>query len=176
MARLLLASSAFGRIPLEERTMAQPTESSGSAAERANELYWSGSMTVDDIVETVGISRTSLYAAIEPIPAGLVCADCQERMVYSNRTMRDRGVAACPNCGRESEPGDAPAGRGGEEGGGGDAWDGEDEGAGSALDGLGQWRDTLRAVSPQRVALVGGAAALGLIAGAAATRALRGEL
>ena len=58
-----------------------------------------------EIVDDLGVSRTSLYAALEPIPAGLVCTDCDERMVFTNRTARDRGLATCPSCGRESEPG-----------------------------------------------------------------------
>lgn len=152
--------------------MVQTIDGSDSLAERANELYWSGSMTVDEIVEDLGISRTSLYSTIEPVAAGLVCADCHERMVYTNRTMRDRGVAVCPNCGRESEPGEA---RGrlddAAEPGGGPGGVGRRDAAADAFE---QVRQTLRTVPPERVALVGGAAALGIIAGALAARVLRG--
>src|SRR5690606_24563827 len=85
--------------------MVQTMNESESLAERANELYWSASMTVDDVVEELGISRSALYSSIDPMPAGIVCIDCNERMVYSNRTMRDRGMAVCPDCGRLSPVG-----------------------------------------------------------------------
>lgn len=149
--------------------MAQTIEGSDSQTERVNELYWSGSMTVDDIVEEVGISRTGLYSSIEPVSAGIVCADCHERMVFTNRTMRDRGVAVCPSCGRESEPGETEAARGGR------ASTGEEDavGAGAQTDTLDRLRDTLRSVPPTRIALVGGGAALGIIVGALTTGLLR---
>lgn len=155
--------------------MAETTERPGSWAERANELYWSASMTVEDIAEDLGISRSSLYSALEPMPSGLVCADCHERMVFTNRTMRDRGSAICPNCGRESEPGEAgteeSAGAFGTEM---NAAEGarEERDAGSDP-GVSGWLDTLQRVPPQRVALIAGGAALGLLAGALATRLLR---
>ena len=75
--------------------MAQTIDGPDAVAARANELYWSGGMTVDDIVEELGISRTALYSAIEPAPAGLTCADCRVRMVHTNRTMRERGMDRC---------------------------------------------------------------------------------
>lgn len=163
--------------------MAQTIDGSDAQAQRANELYWSDSMTVDDIVTELGISRSSLYASIEPAPAGLICTDCQERMVHTNRTMRERGVALCPGCGRESAPGD-PAGQrgvvgapeGGEEDGYAGAGTGpDDQGpSGAAAPGLDRWVEALRSVPPMRLALVGGAAGIGLILGAAVTRALRG--
>lgn len=139
--------------------------------ERANDLYWASDMTVDEIVDDLGVGRSNLYAAIEPIPAGLVCTDCNERMVYANRTARDRGLATCPACGRESEPG-AEVGEGVRE-------------ADQPLDDrdwreevparLGRWRTELAAVAPERVAMVGGAAALGMVIGAVAARAVRGR-
>lgn len=161
--------------------MAQTIDGSDAVAQRVNELYWSSSMTVDDIVDELGISRSSLYTSIEPAPAGLICTDCQERMVHANRTMRDRGVASCPSCGRESMPGDveaqggvtgAPLGAEDEASFGSSTPGGE--GGSAAPAGFEQWVEALRSVPPQRLALVGGAAALGLIAGATVTRALRG--
>ena len=170
MARLLLDPRQKPPIDIqEENPMAQTTEGSDSLAERVNELYWSGTMTVDDIVEDLGISRSSLYSTIEPVPAGLVCADCHERMVYTNRTMRDRGVAICPNCGRESEPGESAAA--GETGSGFE----ESTPAGQEIGidvTIGRLVETLRAVPAPRLALVGGGAALGIAAGAVATRLL----
>jgi hypothetical protein len=146
--------------------MAQMTDETNSLAERANELYWTASMTVDDIVEELGISRSSLYSSIEPMPAGLICADCHERMVFTNRTMRDRGVALCPNCGRESEPGE-PRGATGE----------EMEGAAGAVGGPdadeGYPVSRTLVIPPQRIALVAGGAALGIVVGALAAGLLR---
>lgn len=139
--------------------------------ERANDLYWSSDMTVDEIVDDLGVSRSSLYAAIEPIPAGLVCTDCNERMVYTNRTARDRGFASCPACGRESEPG-AEVGDGVREAGrplGFRDWSEQ------VPERIGRWRVDLAAVAPERVAMVGGAAALGMVIGAVAARAVRGR-
>ena len=151
--------------------MAQTMDGSESQTDRANDLYWSGSMTVDEIVEELGISRTTLYSSIEPMPSGLICADCHERMVYPNRTSRDRGVAVCPNCGRESEPGEAgAAGAAAAAPQGAGAGEGEPIGGSDPFTG---WRDTLRSVPPQRLALVGGGAALGLLVGALATGLLR---
>lgn len=150
--------------------MAQIVEGSQSLSERVNELYWSGSTTVEEIIDDLGISRSSLYASIEPLPAGLVCADCHERMVYNHRTMRDRGVAVCPECGRESEPGAAESSGDRERPTAGQSSSEREVGLELGLAGI---RDTLRAVPPQRVALVGGGAALGVMAGAVAARVLR---
>lgn len=147
--------------------MAETTEGSERVTERVNELYWSGERTVDEIVEELGISRTALYTSIEPVPSGVTCADCHERMVFPNRTARDRGVAVCPRCGRESAPGAGSAAGGagagifsrlGIEGG--------DELLERAV-------ETLRAVPPQRVALVLGGAALGVVLGAIAAGAVK---
>ena len=139
--------------------------------ERANDLYWTSDMTVDEIVDDLGVSRTSLYAAIEPIPAGLVCTDCDERMVFTNRTARDRGLATCPSCGRESEPG-AEAGEGTREA---DRLPGIRDWRDEVPARLGRWRAELAAVAPERVAIVGGAAALGMVIGAVAARSVRGR-
>lgn len=147
--------------------MAETTDGPDTLTERANELYWSGSGTVEEIVDELGISRTALYTSIEPVPSGVTCADCNERMVFPNRTARDRGVAVCPRCGRESDPGAAsersasvfgrlplPGGEG-------------------AADLLEQAIETFRQVPPQRVALVLGGAALGVLLGAFAAAAAR---
>lgn len=148
--------------------MAHVSGGSDAEAQRVNEMYWSGTATVDDIVAELGISRSALYAAIEPVPAGMVCADCQERMVFTNRTARDRGVASCPGCGRVSERAEAGGERGASDSAGvepGDVRGGDG--------GVPDWVGALRAVPPQRVALVGGAAALGVVLGAAATYLLK---
>lgn len=147
--------------------MAETTDGPSGVTEQVNELYWSGDRTVDEIVEELGISRTALYTSIEPVPSGVTCADCHERMVFPNRTARDRGVAVCPRCGRESAPGAESVAMGAESGvlarlG----IDGADELLERAV-------ETLRQVPPQRVALVLGGAALGVVLGALAAGAVK---
>lgn len=157
--------------------MVQTMNESESLAERANELYWSASMTVDDVVEELGISRSALYSSIDPMPAGIVCIDCNERMVYSNRTMRDRGMAVCPDCGRLSPVGGPDA----------DAREEPDnetpeedrvvqDRVDDLMGGFRGWAEAVRAVPPQRLALVCGGAALGILAGALATAVLRDQV
>lgn len=136
---------------------------------RANDLYWNSALTVEEIIDDVGVSRSSLYAAIEPVPADLVCTHCDERMVYVNRTARERGHALCPGCGREAEAdGDAA-----EESGDAVIAAGSRQAPGEPAGGAGFWWAELAAVSPRRVMMVGGAAALGMVMGAVAARALR---
>ena len=146
--------------------MVETTGRADAWVERANDLYWSSTKRVDEIVDDLEISRSSLYASLEPVAAGLVCVDCHERMVFTNRTARERGVAVCPRCGRESGV-TVAAGEGSPSG---DRIDGRE---GAERYGLGRWRGDLAAVSPERVAIVGGAAALGMMLGAAAARAVR---
>jgi hypothetical protein len=43
----------------------------------------------------------------------------------------------------------------------------------AAQSGLSRWREDLTGVTPERAALIGGAAALGVVLGAAAARAVR---
>lgn len=147
--------------------MAETIERSDGVTERVNELYWSGNRTVDEIVGELGISRTALYTSIEPVPSGVTCADCHERMVFPNRTARDRGVAVCPRCGRESAPGAQSAG------GSMDAAEGVRFGVDGVDELLERVVESLRQVPPQRVALVLGGAALGVILGALAAGAVK---
>ena len=137
------------------------------SADQINDRYWNSDQTVDRLVEEMEISRSSLYAAVRPVPAGVSCDRCGERMVFSNRTNRANELATCRACGNEgsvqslqintpsfAEP--ALAGVGADD-----------------LGGLARWRHDLARVEPERYALVGGAAALGVVLGAAATRAIR---
>jgi len=136
--------------------------------ERLNELYWTSSRTIDEIVEELGIGRNSLYALVEPLDAGSGCSVCPEQLVFTNRTNRAAGTALCISCGNEmvivgsiiegtvAGETDRPVhGQNGEDG----SWT--------------RWRDDLGSVAPERAALIGGAAALGMVVGAAAARALR---
>ena len=136
----------------------------------ANELYWHSSLTIDEVVEQLGISRNALYASILPIPAGGPCEECGGSLVFTNRTNRSRGIATCADCSLEVELPDEPE---------------EPESAPEMVQALHQdhgaseapawsrWRDDFASVGPARYALVGGAAALGIIVGAAAVRAMR---
>lgn len=132
-------------------------------AEQINELYWSDAGTVEEIVTRLGISRSTLYGSIEPEPSGLRCAHCHAEMVFANRTARDRGVAVCPECGRESEPGEAPAGSAGN---GLTARPGDGRTPVEADARQPSPPRLWRRIPPQRAATVIGGAALGIVAGA----------
>lgn len=149
--------------------MAQQSSGTEVTADRINELYWSDSGTVEEIIERLGISRSALYGALEPQPSGLRCADCHAEMLFSNRTARDRGVAVCPECGRESEPGEARAAAAAGAGQGDWRTPGEAEAVRHRVQGA--WRR----IPPQRAATVLGGAALGVIAGALLTGAAPGR-
>lgn len=66
---------------------------------RANELYWTSEMSVNQIAEELDLSKGSLYELIRPRPAGLACPACSEELLYPNRTARDGDHPACPSCG-----------------------------------------------------------------------------
>lgn len=71
--------------------------------ERANSLYWDSDDGVNDIADTLDLSKGALYGMIEPLDAGLACPECSGAMQYTNRTARDRGMVTCPDCGMEEE-------------------------------------------------------------------------
>ncbi len=71
--------------------------------EEANRLYWESDESVNQISEGLGLSKGSFYSLIAPLPAGLPCPECGEEMVFPNRTARDRGFLACPQCQMEEE-------------------------------------------------------------------------
>ncbi len=79
---------------------------------RANELYWSSDLSVNQIAEELDLSKGMLYGLIHPAPAGLACPECAEELVYANRTASDRALLACPRCGWEGDEDEADAGRG----------------------------------------------------------------
>lgn len=135
--------------------------------ERANDLYWSSDRTVEEITRELQMGRSTLYAAVRPVAAGVECAACGEEMVFTNRSNRADGTATCPSCTAEAQV----DGRARQASGPGFPLPGE------ALDEPGsawtRWREELAAVSPQRAVMVGGAAALGAVVGAAAARIIR---
>lgn len=133
------------------------TERTRTAADdRLNELYWGSDKTVDEIVSESGIGRNSLYLSVLPAEAGADCAQCGKPLYFSNRTQRAAGAAACLACGFTT----TIAGDG--------AGDGPDGGSRRK-----KLQAGLRAVASERAAMIGGAAALGLVVGATATRAIR---
>lgn len=165
-----------------------PPTTSDPLAERVNRLYWTSDQTVDDIVDQLGISRSALYSSVRPSPAGANCPQCGERLVFTNRSSRTAGVGTCTACGAEAELGSGtprvleaePTDVGGASGGWGgagapaprqDRADARDEASGWS-----RWREDLAAVPRERAALIGGAAALGVVVGAAAARAVRDRI
>ena len=143
-----------------DSTTAPPVDS------RLDDLYWNTDRTIDDIVDELDLSRSTLYASISPVPAGATCPTCSGMLYYTNRMNRAARVASCESCGLERELDDFEAedrpwvGNGGSP---------STNGA-SAIE---RWREELGEVEPRRAALIGGAAALGVMLGAAAVRTLR---
>jgi hypothetical protein len=136
--------------------------------ERVNRMYWESDSTVGAIGDELGVSRSALYASVRPLPARDMCPECGEQMVYTNRTSRAAGASVCQAC-EEEGPARVPVGSTGEGGARG-------EDAADELAGWDRWREDLRAVPPQRAAMIGGAAALGLVLGAVAARTIRDAL
>lgn len=81
-----------------------PGDPEAAALERrANELYWNSDESVNGIAEDLDLSKGALYERITPLPSGLPCPGCSTEMAFPNRTARDRGFLACPNCGLEED-------------------------------------------------------------------------
>ena len=72
---------------------------SGRIEERANRMYWESSRSVNEIADSLDLSKGRLYDLIRPLAAGMACARCEGELVYSNRTARERGLLACGGCG-----------------------------------------------------------------------------
>jgi len=72
-------------------------------SEEANSLYWESDQSVNQIGEALDLSKGVLYGLIAALPAGIPCPGCSEEMVFPNRTARDKGFLACPECGMEEE-------------------------------------------------------------------------
>ncbi len=74
---------------------------------QANELYWGSDKSVNQIAEDMDVSKGALYGMIRPLPARLGCPECDQEVVFPNRTARDRGLLACASCGWEGDVDDA---------------------------------------------------------------------
>lgn len=138
------------------QTVDRPTD------ERLNDLYWNSSKTVDEIVNEMGVGRNTLYGAVRPMSAEARCATCGGDLEYTNRTDRAASVATCASCGIEatlSPPEDSRTGKG----------------RANRFDShaLGDTWDRFSSGERSRVAVLGGAAAIGAMFGAVAIRSMR---
>jgi hypothetical protein len=145
--------------------MNDPVRLADEKRAEANRLYWEDERSVEALALLLGMSRAAMYACVDPLPAGVVCLDCGADAAYPNRSHRASGRVRCTDCGAEATNGEGAAGD-------------EPLAAASAVpaDGeprLERWRQDLAAVDGQRKRLIGGGAALGVLAGIAAVAAVR---
>lgn len=71
--------------------------------ERANALYWDSGESVNEIAESLDLSKGALYGLVEPLATDEPCPDCGTPLEFANRTARDKGLVVCPSCGFEEE-------------------------------------------------------------------------
>ena len=93
------------------RPMASNKSDDQKLADQANELYWRSGESVNQIAETMDLSKSGLYTLIRPLPAKRACPECGEGLVFSNRTTEQKTIASCPECeyeGEAPEPGSEP--------------------------------------------------------------------
>ena len=67
-------------------------------ADQANELYWRSEQSVNQIAETMDLSKSGLYALIRPLSAERTCPECGEGLVFANRTAEHKAIASCLEC------------------------------------------------------------------------------
>lgn len=146
--------------------MAPSPQSAESLEQRANRLYWNSSETVDEILGQLGMSRTALYGVVDPLPAEGSCPACGGSLVFMNRSQRSARRVTCAAC---EERFDLDALTAEIE----EAMAADADWQASAPAAAGGWRSEITQVPMQRVALIGGAAALGILLGLAAARVLR---
>ncbi len=135
----------------------------------ANRLYWQSRDPVEALAARLGMSRHALYSSIRPLPAAQECSGCGEPLAFANRTARETGVARCAACGAEehvdaraeAEAPPVPLARP-------RRW-----GRVDAPEAVRRIRHELAHVRPERAAMIGGAAALGVAVGLVATDLLR---
>ncbi len=91
-----------------EKTRNRPMPSKKSDAQKladqANDLYWRSGQSVNQIAETMDLSKSGLYALVDPLPAGRPCPDCGKEMVFTNRTTKHKSIASCLNCEAGADP------------------------------------------------------------------------
>ena len=66
--------------------------------EDVNALYWESDESVAGLARRLGISRSALYAAVQPLPLGAPCPECGGALVYTNRSARAAEQAVCSDC------------------------------------------------------------------------------
>jgi predicted RNA-binding Zn-ribbon protein involved in translation (DUF1610 family) len=69
------------------------------ADDRANALYWGSDMSVNQIADALDLSKGALYEMIRPLATAIPCPSCGAETVHPNRTAKERGLVACPECG-----------------------------------------------------------------------------
>ncbi len=67
-------------------------------ANQANELYWRSEQSVNQIAETMDLSKSGLYALIRPLSAERTCPECGEGLVFANRTAEHKAITSCLEC------------------------------------------------------------------------------
>lgn len=131
----------------------------------ANRLYWNSRDGVDQLATRLGMSRHAFYSSIRPLPAGSDCAGCAQPLLFANRAHRSRGHAHCAHCGATATV-EVPA----------EARSPKPRLSYSTRRKAGmvrRWIRDLSYVPPERAAMIGGAAALGLAAALFAGEAMR---
>lgn len=138
-----------------------------ASMENLNDLYWQGDESVAGLMERLGITRSTLYAAVEPLPADSPCPRCGGELVFTNRSARAAGRAVCSECAEvvadlpeaaEEESHDGPNGFGDELA----------ERAGGMYQRFDEIEREIRAARVRRASMIAGALALGAAAGIAA--------
>ena len=120
--------------------------------EEVNRLYWESDQSVNQIGEALDLSKGVLYGLIAALPAGLPCPGCSEEMVFPNRTAREKGFLACPECEMEEEEGAVRA-----------FWEGKGTG-GAMQKAITSGRERVSNLSP-RGRIIAGTALLGVAGG-----------
>lgn len=81
----------------EDMSLAYPVQTF-ARMESVNDLYWHGDQTVAELLERFDLSRSALYAAVEPLPTGEPCPRCGGTLAFTNRNARSVGRVTCLQC------------------------------------------------------------------------------
>lgn len=76
----------------------QSPETPRNVADKANELYWSSDLSVNQIAEDLDLSKGMLYGLIEPEATGRACPECGSAAVWAHRTAKAKGTVSCASC------------------------------------------------------------------------------
>jgi len=124
-------------------------------------MYWNTDVPVRTIAEEVGMSRSAVYGAIEPLGTGVRSPEGDADLVFTNRTNRDQGLGTCPITGAEVSLEDAT------DPGGADGNKKKRKGKTST-----SLQDRAAAINPERAAMVAGIVGVGVGLGALAAKVL----